>query len=85
MEHFYDIDNFTPYLSLNSPVAYHFNLKGHNKMEHLEFFILTDNINDEHLRKYWEAQYIHLIKNLDFTVINDSRKIHKLTSFGLYM
>ena len=54
-------------------------------MDHLEFFILTDNINDINLRKYWEAQYIHLIKNLDFVVINDSRKIHKLTSFGLYM
>ena len=58
-EHLYDIDKFTPYIMTSSPVAYHFNLKNHNKMDHLEFFILTDNINDINLRKYWEAQYIH--------------------------
>jgi len=84
-EHLHDIDSFIPYIKKFTPVSYHFNLKNHNKMRDLEFFIITDNINDVNIRKYWEAQYIHLIRNLNFKVINDHRKIFNLTSFGLYM
>ena len=53
-------------------------------MRDLEFFIIADNINDANIRKYWEAKYIHLIRNLNFKVIDDHRKIFNLTSFGLY-
>ena len=74
-EHLSDIDSFIPYIKKFTPVSYHFNLKNHNKMRDLEFFIIADNINDANIRKYWEAKYIHLIRNLNFKVIDDNRKI----------
>ena len=56
MEHFYDIDNFTPYLSLNSPVAYHFNLKGHKKWAFgILYFNINFNESYNHLK--WEDEH----------------------------
>ena len=70
-EHIFDS---IPYIKDSSPVAIHFNSKGHNKIEDLEFYIITENLIDENIRKYWESQYIHLIKNLGYNVFNDFRK-----------
>ena len=70
-EHLRDIKNFKPYYNYKN-VSIHFNLIGHNYMNHLSFFIIINNIDDKDTRIYFEKLMIYIF-NLNYVKLLNNR------------
>ena len=81
-EHIYNIKKFQYNLTYSisnldklSEVAVHFNKKGHNFNENLDFYILDNNLNSFIIRKSKETDLINYFKLLVIKILN--KKQHK--------
>lgn len=68
--HISNIKNFIPLHKMLSEVAIHFNLKGHNYLDHLKCFIFVNNIINDIHRKSIESELMHLFLIFGFKIIN---------------
>jgi len=68
--HIYSIKDFIPLHKMSTEVAIHFNLKGHNFLNHLKSYIFVSNIFDNIKRKSIEAELIHLFLMFGYKIIN---------------
>jgi hypothetical protein len=69
-EHIHSIKNFIPFQTMNSGVAIHFNIKGHNFQNDLSCLIFKSSFISDEERLDIELQLIHLIKNICNKIIN---------------
>lgn len=70
-EHLNNIKNFIPFCNLmNSAVAIHFNLKGHDYKNDFSCLVFKKDLESNETRLDIELQLIHLVKNLNKKIIN---------------
>ena len=69
-EHIQDIKNFKPFYKSKN-VSFHFNLFGHNYLQHLSFYIFIKNCDDVYIRLMYEKQLVYIFENLDMKLLND--------------
>lgn len=66
------IKNFKPFsVTYNNPVSNHFNLRGHNYLRNLSFFIIQKDILSLENRLTTESFFINLFKKLGMEILND--------------
>jgi hypothetical protein len=68
--HLSKIRCFIPFEKETSEIGFHFNLKGHNYLEHLKVFIFLSGINDDEERLDVESELIHLFLTFGCKIIN---------------
>jgi len=71
-EHIKDIQKFRAYYIYKN-VSYHFNLIGHNYLQHLSFYIFKIDCNDLHTRRYYESMLIYIFLKNNNNLLNDEK------------
>jgi hypothetical protein len=80
-EHIQDIKNFKPFYNSKN-VSFHFNLFGHNYLQHLSFYIFIKNCDDVFIHLMYEKQLIYIFENLEIKLLNDdSDRLVDITRF----
>jgi hypothetical protein len=80
--HVSKIKNFFPFSTFNTSVSKHFNLRGHDYLQHFKFFILIKNCEDKNIRRNYENQFIKIFNNLHKILLNDKEDLNR--KFNLY-
>ena len=70
------------FLNQNTNVSKHFNLKGHNYLQHLKFFIVIKNCDDKNIRRNYENQFIKIFFNMNRYLLNNEDDLNR--KFDLY-
>lgn len=66
------INNFVPFQDkYSTPISIHFNLRNHDYLKHLTFYIVRKDVNILENRLINESFFINLFKNINGSVIND--------------
>lgn len=82
--HIRDIKNFIAFYNYKN-VSTHFNLRGHNYLQHFSFFIFTKNCDDLYKRLNIEKQLIYIFKNMACKLMNnEDDQIINLQSFNKF-
>ena len=82
--HISDIKSFIAFYNYKN-VSTHFNLKGHDYLQHFSFFIFTKNCDDVYIRLNIEKQLIYIFKNMSCKLMNDQEdQIINLNSFNKF-
>jgi hypothetical protein len=75
--HISKIKNFSPFSPSNTNISKHFNLLGHNYLQHLKFFILIKNCDDKTIRRNYENQFIRIFENWNLSLLNDREDLNR--------
>lgn len=78
--HIYSIKKFLPFETKHNEIPYHFNLRGHNYLQHMRIYIFKSGITDKYQRLCMEAELIHIFLLTKNRVIN-SKLIHNIEHF----
>ena len=70
-EHLRNIKNFKAFIKINSEIATHFNIKGHNFTSDLKFCIFKTNVYLVNDRLSIEADLINIFISLNLKIINN--------------
>ena len=74
LEHLRDIKNFKPFYNYKN-VSFHFNLLGHNYLDHFSFFIIINNVDDKYTRIYFERFMIYIFNLNNIKLLNDRNDV----------
>jgi hypothetical protein len=68
-QHLYNINSFKPFNN-TTEIGFHFNLRGHNLIQHFRFAVIVKNIESKESRLSIETDLIYIIERFHGNIIN---------------